>query len=102
MYKVIDKLKLNKFMPVKVPSQRDLFNRLGERLPSSNVDGATAVFNMSKNEQGAVIEGIGNRMSQEEYDEYARAQAEAVKQAEAVNQAEAVDKSVSSDNENQA
>lgn len=69
-------MKLNKFQPVKIPTQRDLFARLGNRVPASSLGDNTAVFNMSKNEQLDVVTRIGNKMTDEEYNEYAQRQAE--------------------------
>lgn len=59
-----------------MPRQRDLFVRLGNRVPVSNSADQQAIFSMSKNDQLDVVTNIGKRMQQEEYDEYAAQQAE--------------------------
>lgn len=46
--KVVDKLKLNKFVPVSVPKNRDLFSRVGGRVPSLGTGGFTAEIGKSK------------------------------------------------------
>lgn len=46
--KVIDKLKLNKFVPVSIPKNSDLYARVGGRIPSLGTGGFTAEFGKDK------------------------------------------------------
>lgn len=46
--KVFEKLKLNKFVPVSVPRNRDLYARVGGRIPPIGSDGMTAEIGKSK------------------------------------------------------
>lgn len=46
--KVIDKLKLNKFVAVSVPRNRDLYERVGGRVPQLSTGGFTASFGEDK------------------------------------------------------
>lgn len=46
--KVIDSLKLNKFKPVSVPRNRDLYSRVGGRVPSMGTTGFVAELAKNK------------------------------------------------------
>lgn len=46
--KVIDKLKLNKFVPVSIPKNSDLYARVGGRIPSLGTGGFTAEYGKDK------------------------------------------------------
>ena len=46
--KVCEKLKLNKFQPVSVPRNKDLYARVGGRVPSLGTSGFTAELSKSK------------------------------------------------------
>lgn len=46
--KVVDSLKLNKFKPVSVPRNRDLFARVGGRIPNLGTGGFTAEYGKDK------------------------------------------------------
>lgn len=46
--KVIDKLKLNKFLPVSIPKNRDLYARVGGRVPELGTGGFTAEYGKDK------------------------------------------------------
>lgn len=46
--KVIDKLRLNKFVPVSIPRNRDLYARVGGRIPSLGTTGFTAETTRNK------------------------------------------------------
>lgn len=45
---VIEKLKLNKFLPVSVPRNKDLYARVGGRIPSLGTTGFTSEMGKSK------------------------------------------------------
>lgn len=45
---VIEKLKLNKFVPVSIPKNRDLYARIGGRVPQLGTGGFTAEIGKSK------------------------------------------------------
>lgn len=45
---VIEKLRLNKFAPVSIPKNRDLYERVGGRIPSLGTGGFTAEFGKDK------------------------------------------------------
>lgn len=45
---IIDPLKLNKYIPVSIPRNRDLYARVGGRVPSLGTTGFTAEFGKSK------------------------------------------------------
>ena len=45
---VIEKLKLNKFVPVSIPRNRDLYARVGGRIPSLGTKGFTAETTRNK------------------------------------------------------
>lgn len=45
---VIDKLKLNKFVPVSIPRNRDLYACVGGRVPQLGTGGFTSEFGKSK------------------------------------------------------
>lgn len=46
--KVVEKLKLNKFQPVSVPRNRDLFERVGGRVPPVSAKGFVSEYGKSK------------------------------------------------------
>lgn len=46
--KVIDSLKLNKYEAVSIPRNRDLYGRVGGRVPSMGTSGFTAEIGKSK------------------------------------------------------
>lgn len=46
--KVIDKLKLNKFIPVSVPRNKDLYSRVGGRIPQLGTSGFVSDIGKSK------------------------------------------------------
>lgn len=46
--KVIDALKLNSFLPVSVPRNKDLYARVGGRIPSLGTTGFTAEIGKNK------------------------------------------------------
>lgn len=46
--KVVDSLKLNKFKPVSIPRNRDLYARVGGRIPSLGTGGFTAEYGKDK------------------------------------------------------
>lgn len=46
--KVIDELKLNKYVQVSIPRNRDLYARIGGRIPPLGTGGFTAEINKSK------------------------------------------------------
>lgn len=46
--KVIEKLKLNKYKPVSVPRNRDLYARVGGRVPQLGTGGFTSELGKSK------------------------------------------------------
>lgn len=46
--KVCDKLKLNQFQPVSVPRNKDLYCRVGGRVPSLGTTGFTSEYGKSK------------------------------------------------------
>lgn len=45
---VIEKLRLNKFAPVSIPKNRDLYARVGGRIPSLGTGGFTAEYGKDK------------------------------------------------------
>lgn len=46
--KVVKSLKLNKFQPVSIPRNRDLYARIGGRVPSLGTGGFTSELGMQK------------------------------------------------------
>lgn len=45
---VIEKMRLNKFAPVSIPKNRDLYARVGGRIPSLGTGGFTAEYGKDK------------------------------------------------------
>ena len=45
---VIEKLRLNKFAPVSIPKNRDLYSRVGGRIPSLGTGGFTSEYGKDK------------------------------------------------------
>lgn len=69
---VIDELKLNRHKFVKLPKNRDLFARVGERLPSSFPSSEKPVpLNMSKLDQVEYLDNLErNAIREELYQSY--------------------------------
>lgn len=75
--KVVEKLRLNSFVPVSIPRNRDLYARIGGRIPSLGTGGFTSEIGKSKLDLLADSEAslIGemtkkNSMTPEDYDQY--------------------------------
>lgn len=65
---VEEKLKLNKFVPVSVPRNKDLYARVGGRVPSQGTRGFTSELGKSKldilaDSEAALIDEMNNKQS---------------------------------------
>lgn len=66
MFNVPEKMKLNKYKSCSLPRNKDLFTRVGPRLPqSSSTDIVDADYNSRK------LDELGRTMSQVQYEQYA-------------------------------
>ena len=76
MIPCIDKLQLNKYSSVNIPSNADLFARYGERVSPTSVEGFDARFSGTKLDGYAEAQKVVDKYLFEEREAYEASQAE--------------------------